>query len=148
MQPLERHGPARAIRARRELEDGRGRGPLSCARYAGADRLQLRRAGGILVCEKEIQRVALLVKIDFVGIAVVVALWEMDRGFQEKGINLPQEPLAVGAVVMVVVAYCYGAPSLVTATAVTALATMLWLLRRGVDGYVRDASASIFRIPA
>ncbi|HET7736681.1 MAG TPA: phosphatidate cytidylyltransferase [Nocardioidaceae bacterium] len=84
--------------------------------------------------------------IVIVAAAVVVALWEMDRGFQAKGINLPQEPLAVGAVVMVFVAYFYGAPSLVTATAVTALATMLWLLRRGVDGYVRDSSAAIFSL--
>ncbi len=28
----------------------------------------------------------------------------------------------------------------------TALATMLWLLRRGVDGYVRTATASVFAI--
>jgi phosphatidate cytidylyltransferase len=81
-----------------------------------------------------------------VAAAVVVAIWEMDQGFKAKRINLPQEPLMLGGVVMVVVAYFWGAPSLVTATAVTALATMLWLLRRGVDGYVRDASASIFAL--
>ncbi|HSV40913.1 MAG TPA: phosphatidate cytidylyltransferase [Nocardioidaceae bacterium] len=81
-----------------------------------------------------------------VAIAVVVALWELDQGFKAKQINLPQEPLMLGGVVMVAVAYFWGAPSLVTATAVTALATMLWLLRRGVDGYVRDASAAIFTL--
>jgi phosphatidate cytidylyltransferase len=78
--------------------------------------------------------------------AVVVAIWELDRGFRAKQINLPQEPLMVGGVTMVVVAYLWGAPALVTATAVAALATMLWLLRRGVDGYVRDASASILAL--
>ena len=78
--------------------------------------------------------------------AVVVAIWELDQGFRSRQINLPQEPLMLGGVVMVVVAYLYGAPALVTATAVTALTTMLWLLRRGVDGYVRDASASIFAL--
>ncbi len=78
--------------------------------------------------------------------AVVVAIWELDQGFRAKQINLPQEPLMLGGVVMVIVAYVYGAPALVTATAVTALSTMLWLLRRGVDGYVRDASASIFAL--
>ena len=51
-----------------------------------------------------------------------------------------------GGVVMVVVAYFYGAPALVTATAVTALITMLWLLRRGVDGYVQTATASVFTL--
>jgi phosphatidate cytidylyltransferase len=88
-------------------------------------------------------------KTAFMGIvaaAVIVALWEMDQGFKAKKINLPQEPLMLGGVVMVVVAYFWGAPTLVTATAVTALVTMLWLLRRGVDGYVRDSSASIFAL--
>ena len=81
-----------------------------------------------------------------VAAAVVVAIWELHRGFQAKDIDLPQEPLMVGGVVMVVVAYLYGAPALVTATAVTGLVTMLWLLRRGVHGFVRDSSASIFTI--
>jgi phosphatidate cytidylyltransferase len=52
----------------------------------------------------------------------------------------------VGGVVMVVVAYFWGAPALVTATAVTALVTMLWLLRRGVDGFVQNASAAVFTL--
>jgi len=49
-------------------------------------------------------------------------------------------------VVMVVVAYLWGAPALVTATAVAALITMLWLLRRGIDGYVQNATASVFAL--
>ena len=52
----------------------------------------------------------------------------------------------LGGVVMVVVAYFWGAPALVTATAVTALVTMLWLLRRGIDGYVQNATASVFTL--
>jgi len=34
----------------------------------------------------------------------------------------------------------------ITATAVTALVTMLWLLRRGVPGYVQNATASVFTL--
>ena len=79
-----------------------------------------------------------------VAVAVVVAIWELGRGFSAKGIDLPEQPLMVGGVVMVAVAYFWGAPALVTATAVTALVTMLWLLRRGVDGYVKNATASVF----
>ena len=52
----------------------------------------------------------------------------------------------LGGVVMVLAAYIGGTPPLVTATAVTALVTMLWLLRRGVDGFVRDATASVFTL--
>ncbi|WP_372735105.1 phosphatidate cytidylyltransferase [Nocardioides sp.] len=81
-----------------------------------------------------------------VAIAVVVAIWELHKGLQAQDIDLPEQPLMVGGVVMVVVAYFYGAPALVTATAVAALVTMLWLLRRGIDGYVKNATASVFTI--
>jgi phosphatidate cytidylyltransferase len=81
-----------------------------------------------------------------VVVAVVVAIWELRRGLAAKDIDIPEEPLMVGGAVMVVVAYLYGAPALVTATAVTALVTMLWLLRRGIDGYVKNASASVFTL--
>ncbi len=88
-------------------------------------------------------------KIAFLGIvaaAVVVAIWELRQGLLAKGIDLPEQPLMAGGVVMVVVAYFYGAPALVTATAVSALVTMLWLLRRGVDGYVNTATGSVFTL--
>jgi phosphatidate cytidylyltransferase len=81
-----------------------------------------------------------------VAAAVVVATWELHRGFLTRDIDIPQEPLMLGGVVMVVVAYLFGAPALVTATAVTALVTMLWLLRRGVPGYVQNATASVFTL--
>ncbi len=81
-----------------------------------------------------------------VAAAVVVAIWELHKGFLAKGIDLPEQPLMLGGVVMVVVAYFYGAPALVTATAVTALVIMLWLLRRGVDGYVMNSTASVFTL--
>lgn len=81
-----------------------------------------------------------------VAAAVVVAVWELRKGFLAKGIDLPEQPLMVGGVVMVVVAYVWGAPALVTATAVTGLVIMLWLLQRGIDGYVMNATASVFTL--
>jgi len=78
--------------------------------------------------------------------AVCVAIWELRKGFLAKEIDLPEQPLMLGGVVMVVVAYFWGAPALVTATAVSALVTMLWLLRRGIDGYVMNATASVFTL--
>jgi phosphatidate cytidylyltransferase len=79
-----------------------------------------------------------------VAAAVVVAIWELHRGLAARQIDIPEQPLMLGGVVMVGVAYFFGAPALVTATAVTALATMLWLLRRGVAGYVQNATAAVF----
>jgi phosphatidate cytidylyltransferase len=81
-----------------------------------------------------------------VAVAVVVAIWELRKGLMAKDIDLPEQPLMLGGVVMVVVAYVWGAPALVTATAVTALVTMLWLLRRGIDGYVKTATGSVFTL--
>ena len=81
-----------------------------------------------------------------VAAAVVVAVWELRKGFLAKGIDLPEQPLMIGGVVMVFVAYFWGAPALVTATAVTALAIMLHLLRRGVEGYVQNATAAVFAL--
>ncbi len=78
--------------------------------------------------------------------AVVVAVWELRQGLLAKDIDIPEQPLMLGGAVMVVVAYLWGAPALVTATAVTALVTMLWLLRRGIDGYVRTSTASVFTL--
>jgi phosphatidate cytidylyltransferase len=79
-------------------------------------------------------------------VAVVVAVWELQRGLAAKAIDIPEQPLMLGGAVMVVVAYFWGAPALVTATAVSALVIMLWLLRRGVDGYVQNATASVFTL--
>jgi phosphatidate cytidylyltransferase len=78
--------------------------------------------------------------------AVLVAIWELHKGFLAKEIDLPEQPLMAGGVVMVMVAYFFGPAALVTATAVTALVTMLWLLRRGVPGYVQNATASVFTL--
>jgi phosphatidate cytidylyltransferase len=88
-------------------------------------------------------------KTAFMGIvaaAVAVAVWELHKGLSAKDVDIPEQPLMIGGVAMVVVAYFWGAPALVTATAVTALAVMLWLLRRGVEGYVKNATASVFTI--
>ncbi|WP_299057921.1 phosphatidate cytidylyltransferase [uncultured Nocardioides sp.] len=81
-----------------------------------------------------------------VAIAVVVAIWELRRALLETGADLPEQPLMAGGVVMVVVAYLYGADVLVTVTAVTALVIMLWLLRRGIEGYVANASTAVFTL--
>ena len=83
----------------------------------------------------------------FVGLvtaAILVGVWELKQALAEKDIALPFEPLVVGAVVMLVGAYLGGAPALVTALAVTALGSMLWRLRKGVDGFVRDTTAAVF----
>ena len=86
-------------------------------------------------------------KTAFVGVvaaAIVIGVWELKEGLGARGIVVPFEPLVAGAVVMLVAAYVGGAPALLAGLAVTALGAMLWRLRRGVDGFVRDTTAGVF----
>jgi phosphatidate cytidylyltransferase len=99
--------------------------------------------GAAIVCSLVFAKSAFMA---IVVAAVVVAVWELGQAFAHGGIRLPREPVVVGGVVMVLVAYLVGAPALVTATAVTALGCMLWRLRGGVEGYVRDMTAGVFTI--
>jgi phosphatidate cytidylyltransferase len=79
-----------------------------------------------------------------VAAAILLGVWELRQAVAERGIRLPFEPLVAGALVMLVGAYLGGAPALATALAVTALGVMLWRLRGGVAGFVRDATAGVF----
>jgi phosphatidate cytidylyltransferase len=76
--------------------------------------------------------------------AICVGVWELRRALATRDIVLPFEPVLAGAVLMLFGAWFGGAPPLATGLAVTALAVMLWRLRTGVDGFVRDATAGVF----
>ena len=86
-------------------------------------------------------------KAAFVGVviaAILLGVWEMRQALAEKGIMLPFEPLVAGTVLMLVAGYVWGLPAMATLLAVTAWGLMLWRLRGGVDGFVRDATAGVF----
>lgn len=76
--------------------------------------------------------------------AVLIAVWELGGAFAARRIRLVREPLMVGGAVMVLTAYVFGSATMATAFAVTVLASMLWRLRGGVRGYVRDVTATAF----
>jgi phosphatidate cytidylyltransferase len=76
--------------------------------------------------------------------AIWVGVWEMRQGLAARGIVLPWEPVLVGTVFMLFGAWYGGTPPSATALAVTGLAVMLWRLRLGVAGFVRDATAGVF----
>ncbi len=76
--------------------------------------------------------------------AILVGVWELRNAFAHRGIRLPYEPLLVGSVLMLFGAWFGGSPPLATMLAVTALGVMLWRLRDGVEGFVRDATAGVF----
>jgi phosphatidate cytidylyltransferase len=76
--------------------------------------------------------------------AIWIGVWELRQGLSARGIVLPWEPVLLGTVAMMFGAWYGGTPPTATALAVTALAVMLWRLRLGVDGFVRDATAGVF----
>lgn len=76
--------------------------------------------------------------------AIGVGTWEMREALATRDIAMPFEPVLGGAVLMLFGAWFGGAPPLATGLAVTALAVMLWRLRSGVQGFVRDATAGVF----
>lgn len=124
-------------------------GPVPAKDHGRAGRDLRAAIGSAVVLLSAIALSLLFWKTAFVFIIVVavwVAIWELGRGLSHHDIDLPLPPMMLGGAVMVLVAYFSGAPALVVATAVSALATMLWLLRRGIDGYVKNATAAVFTL--
>ncbi|MFC4030608.1 phosphatidate cytidylyltransferase [Streptomyces polygonati] len=89
-----------------------------------------------------------VVKAVFVGVvvaAVVVGVWELtSRLAERKGIHVPLVPLAVGGAAMVVAGYVWGTTGAWTATALTALAVLVWRMTRPAEDYLRDVTAGVF----
>ncbi|WP_028646864.1 phosphatidate cytidylyltransferase [Nocardiopsis sp. CNT312] len=75
---------------------------------------------------------------------VLIGLREVNRAFVGKGVKPALVPLAVGGALMQPAAHFGGAEWLVGATALTAVACLVWRLRGGQDGFVADVSANLF----
>ncbi|MEV5753616.1 phosphatidate cytidylyltransferase [Actinoallomurus sp. NPDC052308] len=87
------------------------------------------------------------VKEIFLGVVVVflgVAVWELIRAFATRDIRIAQVPLMAGGLAMLACTYFWGTTALVATFALTVLAILLWRLPGGQEGYVRDATASVF----
>ncbi|MFL6088704.1 MAG: phosphatidate cytidylyltransferase [Aeromicrobium sp.] len=88
-------------------------------------------------------------KDSFVAIAVValaIGLWELSRAFGSAGIRLPFLPVATGGSLMLVSAFYGGMAEASVTMALTVIATLVWRLSEGPDGFVRDASAGLFTL--
>ena len=82
----------------------------------------------------------------YVGIIVLIALWELSRALGTRGIRLPLLPVAIGGAAMYTLAYWLGARAALAALGLSVVGLMAWRLRGGVVGYVRDLSAGIFAL--
>ena len=82
----------------------------------------------------------------YVGAIVAVALWELSRALEARGISLPLIPIAVGGAAMLDLAYWLGARDALAAFAITFVVLLAWRLRGEASGYLRDVTASIFTL--
>lgn len=97
--------------------------------------------GGVLVAS------LLLFKVVFVALVAVAAglgLRELSVAFQERGIRFPLLPVAVGGAGMLAAAYFAGGGALAAVLALTAVATLVWRMTEGAEGFLQDASAGVF----
>ncbi|MFE4589694.1 phosphatidate cytidylyltransferase [Streptomyces laurentii] len=82
-----------------------------------------------------------------VVVAVVVGLWELTSRLKErKELKAPLIPLAVGGAAMVVAGYVRGAEGAWVATALTALAVLVWRMTEPPEGYLKDVTAGVFAL--
>lgn len=78
--------------------------------------------------------------------ALAIAMREMIVAFAARDINIARVPAYAAVVILPTVAYLAGPIWQLVATGALLLLAMLWRVRRGVDGYVRDITASFFVI--
>jgi phosphatidate cytidylyltransferase len=85
--------------------------------------------------------------IAVVAAAVAVSIFELSRALKTSaGIQVALVPVLVGGQAVVWLAWPYERAGVLTAFVVTMLVCMLWRLKDGADGYLRDLTASIFTV--
>jgi phosphatidate cytidylyltransferase len=84
------------------------------------------------------------------GVVVVIALLiagrEFIAAFQGRNIRVARTPVYVSIVAFPALSYVLGPQSILIAFGIAIIAVLIWRIRRGTDGYVRDVTASIFLI--
>ena len=78
--------------------------------------------------------------------ALAIAMREMVQAFGSRNIKIARVPAYGSVILLPTVAYFAGPIWQLVATGALVLLATLWRIRRGVDGYVRDITASIFVI--
>jgi phosphatidate cytidylyltransferase len=79
-----------------------------------------------------------------VAVALVIAAHELRGALAKRDIHVAWQPLYVGVAATVQAAYWWGVIPFIAAFAATVLACLGWRLVAGPDGFVADASASVF----
>ncbi len=78
------------------------------------------------------------------GAAICIGIWELTGAFANRGIRLARTPLYCAAVIAAFATYRWGVEAQLAMFGFTVIAILLWRIRRGTEGYVRDVTASVF----
>jgi phosphatidate cytidylyltransferase len=85
--------------------------------------------------------------IGIVAIAVAISIYELAGALKRSaGIRVALLPVLVGGQAMAWLAWPYERAGMLTAFVVTMLVCLIWRLKDGADGYLRDVTASIFTV--
>lgn len=84
--------------------------------------------------------------VAILAVGFLLGLRELRRAFAAQETQLAVIPLALGGITMLAGAYFGGTRWLFGALALTAIATLVWRLVGGADGYLRDVGASLFTL--
>jgi phosphatidate cytidylyltransferase len=76
--------------------------------------------------------------------ALLIAVNELVSAFGQGDVHIARTPVFGAVVTIPAVAYVWGIEAQVVATGIVILLILLWRIRRGYEGYVRDVTASAF----
>lgn len=76
--------------------------------------------------------------------ALCLAIHELTTAFASAGIRVARTPVYATTLVGMAAAYIWGTEALLITLGAGVVAVLMWRIRRGTDGYLRDASASVF----
>jgi phosphatidate cytidylyltransferase len=82
--------------------------------------------------------------IGIVAASVAVCSWELAATLRRAGTQVALPPVLLGGQAMVWLSWPFGRDGLLVAFVITALVCLVWRFPKGVAGYVRDVSASVF----
>lgn len=84
------------------------------------------------------------------GIVVIVAIFiaarEMVQAFRGADIAVARTPVYLSVVILPAVAYIWDVTAVVIGLGAAVIVILIWRIRRGTDGYVRDVTASVFLV--
>lgn len=76
--------------------------------------------------------------------AILLGIYELTGAFRQAGVQLTRVPLYAAAVASAAASYHFGVTAQLVTFGAVVVFILLWRIRKGTDGYVKDVTASVF----